>query len=67
HTARKARLWFKGKRITLVVNWPPFSLNLNPIKHVWWHLKKRLYDIFPDVAADKSQLEYARKRIESCL
>ena len=67
HTARKVRLWFEGKRITLVVNWPPFSPDLNPIEHVWWHLKKRLYDMFPDVAADKSQSEHARQRIESCL
>jgi hypothetical protein len=49
------------------MNWPAYSLDLNPIKHIWWHLKTRCYEMFPEVAADKSESEHARQRLESCL
>ena len=67
HTASKVKEWFRENRIRLTLSWPPYSPDLNPIEHVWWHLKTRLYEMFPDVAADQSQSEHARQRLESCL
>ena len=67
HTAKKVKEWFEAYRIALLEDWPPYSLDLNPIEHVWWHLKKLVVEMFLDVAADKSELEYARQRLESCL
>jgi hypothetical protein len=27
------------------ITWPPYSPELNPIKHLWWHSKKRMHEV----------------------
>jgi hypothetical protein len=34
HRANTVKAWFKAKGIRLVVNWPPYSPDLNPIEHI---------------------------------
>ena len=35
HRAHKVRTWMTSQRITFIEVWPPHSLDLNLIEHVW--------------------------------
>jgi hypothetical protein len=41
HTSKWAQKWFEDNNIE-VLGWPPQSPDLNPIEHLWHHIKKQL-------------------------
>ena len=67
HVAHKVNKWFLDHGIKQLKDWPPYSLDLNPIEHIWCALKTQCYEMVPKVAADNSESEHSRQRLESCL
>ena len=49
HTSQFTRNALAHWGITVPLNWPPYSPDLNSIKHAWPHLKEALYDLRSDL------------------
>jgi hypothetical protein len=41
HTSKKADQWFKDNGVE-VLNWPAQSPDINPIEHLWTHIKRQM-------------------------
>ena len=76
HTAGVTIEWLEFHGIW-VLEWPPYSPDLNPIEHLWWALKKLVHKLYPELKrmgnserdweALRSALKEAWKKIPNSL
>jgi hypothetical protein len=45
----------------VVIDWPPYSLN--PIEHIWWHLKNKVLELYPELL-EMGTSDQARELLE---
>jgi len=58
HTAKKVIQWCEDHAI-LLLDWPPYSPDMNPIEHVWAIMKQWIVKHYPELSKmGKSQAAY---------
>ena len=65
YIARIVKEWFEDIAI-LLLDWPPYSPDLNLIEHIWWHLKAKVLEVFPELK-DLGAGEEAKEALERAL
>jgi transposase len=55
-TAYKIWDWFRNAGIT-ILDWPPYSPDLNPIEHMWKKLKEIIDQYFPEISRNTGKSE----------
>jgi hypothetical protein len=65
HTARHTLDWLDRIGIYVHPDWPPYSPDMNPIEHIWMHLKQAIYEIRPglDGTQNKTQQREALLKV----
>lgn len=65
HTARAVKLWIERQDVE-VLNWPPYSPDLNIIENVWGWIVRKVYESGKQYS-NKSELIDAIKHTWSCI
>ena len=66
HSAKKTKAWFQNMGIE-VMEWPPYSPDLNLIENLWALLKKECFKIYPDTNSLKGKDDEAESKLFSIL
>jgi transposase len=48
HKSKRSMKWFQDGAVQLL-EWPPYSPDLNPIENLWFLLKEGVYKVNPDI------------------
>ena len=48
HTSNVVKEWLESHGIH-ILEWPPYSPDLNPTEHLWWTLKKYVHKLYPEL------------------
>lgn len=66
HKAEIIEKFFKKHKV-VVDQHPPYSPDLNPIEHVWVHLKRLLHLRYPDISETKGKPDKVKQRLAEVL
>ena len=66
YTTRKVKKWFEERGIR-VIDWPPYSPDLNLIEYTWKRLKDTVSQMFPELWYSKGKSEEDRTTMEEAL
>jgi hypothetical protein len=66
HTAAHTIAWLQENGVNLLTI-PPYSPDLNPIEHLWPHLKKQLYIVAPELDSMTPKSALARETLKAAL
>jgi transposase len=54
YTTQKVKDWFKEQQVQ-ITDWPPYSLDLNPIENVWYAIKCLALKIYPKIINSRGE------------
>ena len=66
HKSKLVAKWFK-ENVVDVIDWPPYSPDLNPIEHAWVQLKEALHKQFPEIAYMRGSKEEVIEKLSEAL
>jgi transposase len=66
HSARIIKTWFAEQGI-VVVDWPAYSPDLNPIEHAWARLKAWIYKHHPELLEFTGDNQEVRDKLLAAL
>jgi transposase len=66
HTSNLCKAWF-AENLIEVLNHPPYSPDLNPIKHLWRLLKEKIQELYPDLESLTGPAEAKIEALETAI